>query len=61
MNHGVNPPPYEEENDGEMAGRTDRGENQFKKLKRPIHASRRSKTPERLHGMHRRRRKRMGW
>jgi hypothetical protein len=36
-------------------------EAKFKKLKRPIHASKRSKTPERLHGIHRRRRRRMGW
>ncbi|MCP4190507.1 MAG: hypothetical protein GY768_07745 [Planctomycetaceae bacterium] len=33
----------------------------FKKLKRPAHNLKRSKTPERLRGMHRRRRKRMGW
>lgn len=38
-----------------------RSENEFKKMKRPIHASKRSKTPERLRGMHRRRRKRMSW
>jgi hypothetical protein len=39
----------------------DRSDNQFKKLKRPEHASKRSKTPERLRGIHRRRRKRMEW
>jgi hypothetical protein len=45
--------------------RTDRDrerlDTKFKKLKRPVHASKRSKTPERLHGIHRRRRRRMGW
>lgn len=40
---------------------SDRSENQFKKLKRPVHASKRSQVPERLHGMHRRRRKRIEW
>lgn len=39
----------------------ERNENRFKKLKRPVHAAKRSKTPERLRGMHRRRRKRMDW
>ncbi len=39
----------------------DRSETNFKKMKRPIHATKRSKTPERLHGIHRRRRRRMGW
>ena len=39
----------------------ERSEGKFKKLKRPVHASKRSKTPERLHGIHRRRRRRMGW
>ncbi len=38
-----------------------REDRQFKKLKRPAHAAKRSKVPERLRGMHRRRRKRMGW
>jgi hypothetical protein len=33
----------------------------FKKLKRPIHAAKRSKSPERLRGIHRRRRRRMEW
>jgi hypothetical protein len=33
----------------------------FKKLKRPLHATKRSNAPERLHGIHRRRRKRMSW
>ncbi len=39
----------------------ERQENRFKQLKRPVHAAKRSKTPERLRGMHRRRRKRMDW
>lgn len=52
-----------EENDNVTApdGADDRNDNRFKKLKRPIHAAKRSKTPERLRGMHRRRRKRMDW
>ena len=46
--------------DGRMASdRVD--DTSFKKLKRPLHAAKRSKTPERLRGMHRRRRKRMNW
>lgn len=36
-------------------------DDRYKKLKRPLHAPKRSKTPARLRGMHRRRRKRMGW
>ncbi|MCA9212975.1 MAG: hypothetical protein KDB27_07920 [Planctomycetales bacterium] len=40
---------------------SERAENRFRKLKRPVHAAKRSKTPERLRGMHRRRRKRMDW
>jgi len=39
----------------------DRGDARFKKLKRPAHAAKRSGAPERLSGMHRRRRKRMDW
>jgi hypothetical protein len=35
--------------------------NKFKKPKRPTHAAKRSKDPERLHGIHRRRNKRMSW
>ncbi|MDG2382836.1 MAG: hypothetical protein P8N76_14300 [Pirellulaceae bacterium] len=38
-----------------------RDERPFKKLKRPAHNLKRAKTPERLRGMHRRRRKRMDW
>jgi hypothetical protein len=42
-------------------GERERADNKFKKLKRPLHASKRSKTPERLHGIHRRRRRRLEW
>lgn len=40
---------------------SEREANAFKKLKRPELSAKRSKTPERLRGMHRRRRKRMNW
>ena len=58
----MNTPDYVYE--GEEPDRTTAGNREdrpFKKLKRPVHAAKRSKTPERLRGMHRRRRKRMGW
>jgi hypothetical protein len=38
-----------------------RDENKFKKLKRPLHAAKRSNSPERLNGIQRRRQKRMSW
>jgi len=38
-----------------------RGDNRFKKLKRPAHAAKRSGAPQRLSGLHRRRRKRIDW
>lgn len=50
--------------DDSDAGDRPRGERpatKFKKLKRPIHAAKRSKSPERLRGIHRRRRRRMEW
>ncbi|MFC1758243.1 hypothetical protein ACFL2H_05690 [Planctomycetota bacterium] len=49
------------DNSGQVDRDADHNENRFKQLKRPIHAAKRSKTPERLRGMHRRRRKRMDW
>ena len=59
----MNTPAYN--NDGEdresVGGEERENDRLFKKLKRPVHAAKRSKTPERLRGMHRRRRKRMGW
>ena len=39
--------------------RTD--QTRFKKLKRPAHAHKRPKTPERTRGIHRRRKKRINW
>jgi hypothetical protein len=39
----------------------ERASSKFKKLKRPIHSVKRSKSPERLRGIHRRRRRRMEW
>ena len=58
----MNTPTYNYEGEEPDRGLSEsRDERQFKKLKRPVHAAKRSKTPERLRGMHRRRRKRMGW
>ena len=53
--------PNEESDSAKEDEREARDENRFKKLKRPEHASKRSRTPERLRGLHRRRRKRMDW
>jgi len=47
--------------DGDERSPAERPTTKFKKLKRPIHAAKRSKSPERLRGMHRRRRRRMEW
>lgn len=33
----------------------------FRKLKRPVHATKRAGSPERLRGIHRRRRKKVEW
>lgn len=51
------------ESESESADRSSdaRSDREFKKLKRPIHSAKRSKLPERLHGIHRRRRKRIDW
>lgn len=58
----MNTPTYNYEGDEPDRETADsRDDKQFKKLKRPVHSAKRSKTPERLRGMHRRRRKRMGW
>lgn len=59
----MNTPAYNYEGDDRdvNSGEDRDTDRQFKKLKRPLHAAKRSKTPERLRGMHRRRRKRMGW
>ncbi|MEZ6117249.1 MAG: hypothetical protein R3C28_11830 [Pirellulaceae bacterium] len=59
MNSATNP--NEHDNTSPDEDRTREDANRFKKLKRPEHASKRSRTPERLRGMHRRRRKRMDW
>jgi hypothetical protein len=58
----MNNPSYSQE-DFEADDRKDRerADSKFKKLKRPIHASKRSKSPERLHGIHRRKRRRIDW
>lgn len=58
--------PLHDKDDGEFVPGTervdqDRSDNRFKKMKRPVHSAKRSKTPERLRGIHRRRRKRMDW
>lgn len=45
----------------ETRGQVARGEQQFRKLKRPLHATKRSSTPARLRGMHRRRKRRIDW
>ena len=50
-----------DEDDSQDDRPSEREPNAFKKLKRPELAAKRSKTPERLRGMHRRRRKRMNW
>ena len=52
---------YDGEDRESVGGEERENDRLFKKLKRPVHAAKRSKTPERLRGMHRRRRKRMGW
>jgi len=60
----MNTPLHNQEDNEPVVGTDstdERTENRFKKLKRPVHSASRSKTPERLRGMHRRRRKRMDW
>ncbi|MCA9168870.1 MAG: hypothetical protein KDB23_14445 [Planctomycetales bacterium] len=52
---------YDNESDSHDRQAESQADRDFKKLKRPIHAAKRSKTPERLRGMHRRRRKRIEW
>ncbi|MCA9148029.1 MAG: hypothetical protein KDA92_01955 [Planctomycetales bacterium] len=52
---------YDNESDSHDRQAESQADREFKKLKRPIHAAKRSKTPERLRGMHRRRRKRIEW
>jgi hypothetical protein len=55
------PPEDHPESTGETTPIRARGEQKFKKLVRPLHATRRTTASARLRGMHRRRRKRMGW
>jgi hypothetical protein len=63
MNTNYSNDELEPDDDGqERSSSPTHGEsNGFKKLKRPMHVAKRSKIPERLRGMHRRRRKRMNW
>jgi hypothetical protein len=56
-----NPSFGHDENNAEEQPDAERAGSKFKKLKRPIHAAKRSKSPERLRGIHRRRRRRMEW
>lgn len=59
MNHASsNQESYEAE---QPPSESDRSSKPFKKLKRPMHATKRAGAPERLHGMHRRKRKRVEW
>jgi hypothetical protein len=56
-----NPDVGQDDFDAEDRTSTDRPTSKFKKLKRPIHSAKRSKSPERLRGIHRRRRRRLEW
>lgn len=59
MNYANSNP--DENQDQDLSAEQIRTDKRFKKLKRPMHATRRAGAPERLHGLHRRRRKRIDW